>query len=56
MEFVERPKLDDRIWVKFDGLEALPAYVCWVNGFVGGVHFEKVIHAAVFERLLAQLR
>lgn len=56
VEFIERPKLDDRVWVKFSGLEALPAYVCWVDGFIAGVEFEKVIHSAVFERLLTQLR
>lgn len=56
IEFVEKPKLDDRIWIKFSGLEALPAYVCWIEGFIAGVEFDKTIHPAVFERLLTQLR
>lgn len=55
IEFVERPKLDDRAWIKFDGLEALDALVCWVDGFVAGVEFEKPIHPAVFELLLKRL-
>lgn len=53
IEFIGRPKLDDKVWVKFSGLQALPAYVCWVDGFIGGVEFDKAIHAAVFEQLLA---
>ena len=56
IEFVDRPQLHDRIWVKFHGLEALAAYVCWIDGFVAGVQFEKAIHTAVFERLVTQLR
>lgn len=50
--FVERPRIDDRLWVKFDGLEALQGLVCWVDGFNGGVEFEKPIHPAVFESLI----
>lgn len=56
VEFVERPKLDERAWVKFDGLEALEALVCWVNGFDAGMEFEKPIHPAVFELLLDRLK
>lgn len=56
IEFIERPKLDDRIWLKFSGLEALSAYVCWVDAFTAGVEFDKRIHPAVFDRLLTQLR
>ena len=54
MDFVEKPRLDDRVWVKFDGLEALEGRVCWVDGFTGGVEFEKPIHPAVFETLIAK--
>lgn len=53
IDFVEKPRLDDRVWVKFDGLEALEGLVCWVDGFTGGVEFEKPIHPAVFEMLVA---
>ena len=56
VEFVERPRLGDRTWIKFDGLEALEAFVCWVDGFVGGVEFEKTIHPAVFAQLMGKLR
>lgn len=54
IEFVERPRVHDRVWVKFPGLEALEATVCWVQGFVGGVEFEKPIHTAVFDALIAK--
>ena len=56
IEFVERPSLEERVWIKFDGLEAIEAQVCWVDGFIAGVAFEVPIHAAVFERLLVILK
>ena len=55
LEFVERPRLDELVWVKFEGLEALEAFVCWVEGFVVGVEFQKPIHPAVFESLIRRL-
>jgi hypothetical protein len=56
IEFVERPMPADRAWIKFDGLEPLESLVCWVKGFAAGVQFEKPIHPAVFERLMASLK
>jgi hypothetical protein len=41
--------------LKFDGLEALEAEVCWVDGFVAGLQFDKPIHPAVFDLLLERL-
>lgn len=55
LEFVERPRLDDTVWVKFEGLEALPCHVCWVKGYVAGVEFLRVIHPAVFDLLVRRL-
>ena len=55
VEFVERPKLDEQLWVKFDGLQPLGAEVCWVEGFTAGVDFVQPIHAAVFEQLISSL-
>ena len=52
VEFVDRPKLDDRAWVKFEGLEALEAVVCWIDGYVGGLEFAKAVHPAVFSRII----
>ncbi|HEX5258311.1 MAG TPA: PilZ domain-containing protein [Sphingomicrobium sp.] len=51
VEFVERPQLDERLWVKFDGLQPLEAEVCWVEGFAAGLNFLHPIHPAVFGRL-----
>jgi hypothetical protein len=39
-----------------DGLEALDAEVCWVDGHVAGLRFERTIHPAVFDLLLQRLR
>jgi hypothetical protein len=52
MEFVERPSLGERVWVKFDGLESIEATVRWIDGHYGGVQFERPIYDAVFRRLL----
>lgn len=51
IEFVERPSVGERVWVRFDGLAALEGSVRWVEGHVGGVQFVHPIHRAVFERL-----
>lgn len=56
LEFVERPKLDETVWVKVEGLEALEASVCWVEGFCAGIEFTRPIHPAVFEMLVSRLR
>ena len=55
LEFVERPDLDERVWVKFDRLEAIEGVVCWVEGFQAGIKFDKPMHPAVFEMLLPRL-
>ena len=54
-EFVERPEFDEHVWVKFEGLEALEAIVCWVRGFEVGLEFENPIHPAVFGMLVSKL-
>lgn len=55
VEFVERPKLDEQLWLKFDGLQPLEAEVCWVEDFTAGVNFVQPIHPAVFDRLVTVL-
>ena len=54
-EFVERPQLDELVWVKFESLAALEAMVCWVRGFEVGLEFEHPIHPAVFDVLISRL-
>ena len=56
IEFVERPSLDERVWVKFEGMDSVEGLVCWIDGFVGGVEFVSPIHQAVFDQLVGSLR
>jgi hypothetical protein len=51
IEFVERPAVGERVWVKFDSLVAVEGYVRWIEGHVGGVEFERPLYDAVFQKL-----
>jgi hypothetical protein len=55
LEFVERPELAERVWVKFEGMDSLEGLVCWVDGFVAGIEFVRPIHPAVFDALVPRL-
>ena len=55
-EFVERPELRERLWIKFDGLEPLGAEVCWLVGAKAGLKFMRSFHPAVFDLLVARLK
>jgi hypothetical protein len=55
IEFVDRPSIGDRIWVKFDGLETLESEVCWVENFMMGVTFARPLHPAVFDLIIERL-
>ena len=56
VEFVERPRAGEQLWVRFEGLDSIEAQVRWVDGFYGGLEFSPHIHSAVYDRLLARLR
>ena len=56
VEFVERPQLDEVVWVKIDDLQSLRATVCWTEGFKVGLEFVRPIHPAVFEMLFSKLK
>lgn len=56
VELVERPRGGERMTIKFEGLEAMDAEVCWVEGFEAGLRFERPIHPAVFDLVLTRLR
>ena len=56
VEFMERPQLDETVWVKVEGLELLQATVCWIEGLCAGVEFERALHPAVFDMLVNRLR
>ena len=55
VELVEQPRIGDAMRVKFDGLEALEAEVCWVEEYMAGLKFEQRIHPAVLDLLIARL-
>jgi hypothetical protein len=55
-EFVDRPDLNEQLWIKFDGMEALEAKVRWVVGARAGIKFARPLYAAVFDLLVAKLR
>lgn len=54
-EFVERPELGELVWLKFEGLEAVAAVVCRLDGFEVGLEFQRSIHEAVFGSLISRL-
>ena len=56
LEFFEKPKLDESVWIKFEGLEILEATVCWVEERSAGVEFNRPIHVAVFDVLVSRLK
>ena len=56
LEFLERPQLDETVWVKFDGLEGVEATVCWIDDLRVGVEFVRPMHVAVFDHLVSRLR
>lgn len=56
VEFVERPAIDECVWVKFEGIETIEARVRWTEHFTAGLQFAHAIHPAVYALLLARLR
>ncbi len=56
VEFVERPDLEELLWVKFEGLDSMEAKVCWTRPPLVGLHFLRPIYPAVFALLLSRLK
>lgn len=56
LDVVDRPEVDERVWIKFEGLEAIESTVCWVAGFKVGLKYANPIHPAVFDRLLERFK
>lgn len=52
VEYIDRPELDEKMFVKFDGLEPLGAFVCWVGEREIGLEFDRPIHPAVFALII----
>lgn len=55
VELVERPRIGEHLLIKFNGLEVLDGEVCWMEGYVAGLRFEKAIHPAVFDLLVQRI-
>jgi hypothetical protein len=55
LEFLERPELDETVWVKFQDLELLQATVCWIEELRVGVEFQRPLHPAVFDHIVGCL-
>ena len=55
VDLVERPRIGEHMHLKFEGLEVIVGEVCWVEGFVAGLRFEKPIYRSVFDLLLERL-
>lgn len=51
IELIERPAVGERVWLKFETIELIPAIVRWIAGHVGGLEFEHPISEGVFEKL-----
>ena len=56
VELVERPRPEEHLFIKFEGLEPLDGEICWIDNFCAGVRFVHPIHPAVYDLLLARLR
>lgn len=56
VEFVDRPRLAECVWVKISGLQPLEAVVRWIEGAAAGLEFRKPIHPAVYQSMLDRLQ
>ena len=56
VEFIERPEVEECVWVRFNGLEPLEARVCWLDQQCAGLQFSRPIHPAVFDLVAERLR
>lgn len=55
VEFIDRPRIDERVWVKLERIESIGGRVCWVENGLAGVQFDQAIHPAVFDLLVGKL-
>lgn len=55
-EFVERPEIGERLWVKFATLGLMQAKVCWIADSNVGLEFDNPLHPAVFDLLVKRLQ
>jgi hypothetical protein len=52
VELIEMVDCGERVIVRLPALEPLGAEVAWVDGANAGLHFQRSLHAAVFDQLV----
>ena len=56
VEFVERPRLRETVWIRFGGLASIESKVRWIGDLAMGLEFRSPMHQRVLELLLERLR
>lgn len=55
IDFVERPRVGEKLWIKFPGFESIEAFVRWTESYTGGIEFVRPIYPSVFDLLMLRL-
>ena len=55
VELLARVNLNEIVWVKLPGIEALQGFVCWVDEYICGIEFDSPLHPAVTDMLAKRL-
>ena len=56
VEFVERPRLGEIVWIRFEGLASIESAVRWIGDFAVGLEFSSPLNPRVLEMLMTRLR
>ena len=55
IDLIDRPRIGEKMLIKFDGLDVVESEICWVEGFVAGLRFARAFHPLVFALLAERL-
>ncbi len=53
-EWLYSLRMGDLLWLKIPGIERLSATVVWIEGFTIGCSFERPLHPAVMQHIIAR--
>ena len=56
VEFVERPRMGEIVWIRFDGLASIESTVRWIGDFAVGLQFSTPLDPRVLELLMKRLQ
>ena len=56
VEFVERPRTGEIVWIRFEGLASIESTVRWIGDFAVGLEFGRPLDPRVLEALMTRLR